>query len=113
VVHVRVDGWRWGGGGVVVGVLRVGFVVTARDELEADLRANPPYHCVDCLVDPVEGDQVNVDDLLAAGWRKMPSKDALTGFMRRVSPIAHEPLATTVAEEWADAVLALMDGDNE
>lgn len=31
---------------------------------------------------------------------------AAISFMRRVSPITHEPLATAVAEEWADKLLA-------
>jgi hypothetical protein len=72
--------------------------MTARDEL-AQLICDA---CED-YASEVPYDTRTADVLLAAGWRKMPSRDAI------LSAIDSSPWD----EDQADAVLALMDGDNE
>jgi hypothetical protein len=105
--------------------------MTARDELATHARAVlKDYGAVGTVLGEVSG-EVNwgdalfveesdcpesiADAVLAAGWRKMPSRDAV------IRAFAKEQLldgysATSVERLYgghADAVLALMDGDNE
>lgn len=74
-----------------------GLVVTARDELAEDIRTH--YREVMGLSSRAS----LAESLLAAGWRKMPSREAI------LSAIDSSPWD----EDQADAILALMDGDNE
>jgi hypothetical protein len=62
------------------------------------------------------------DAVLAAGWRKMPSKDEIARALAlsdgwpadEWEQIIKEPISRTLTYgATADAILALMDGDNE
>lgn len=95
-----------------------GDVVTARDELVEDLATKVPKADWD-MADEI-GDLSGVANaLIAAGWRKMPSRAKLLGVIANAEVYRdgatgdwQVPLAME-AERIADLVLALMDGDNE
>jgi hypothetical protein len=101
-----------------------GLVVTARDELVqwfADRRVGGV-----ALVASPE-DYETAEALHAAGWRKMPSRENVIDRLRAAehAPMYdHDerdgscrscpwPLHMLAPEDIADAILALMDGDNE
>jgi len=89
-----------------------GLVMTARDELIEDLATKVPKADWD-MADEI-GDLSGVADaVLAAGWRKMPSAEALTDFIAEQRDAFPRRADDMDSGDLADAILALMDGDNE
>lgn len=84
-----------------------GGAVSARDELAADVQA---------VFDAKFATSLDVADaLLAAGWRKMPSRAALTRHLANAEVILNttdaqwEQPNVVEAERMAEAILALME----
>lgn len=93
--------------------------MTARDELVDVMRSDLWSHMATSTHSHVT--EVS-ESLLAAGWRKMPNKDEIARALAisngwpadEWEQIIKEPISRTLTY-WAtaDAILALMDGDNE
>ncbi len=91
--------------------------MTARDELARqlfDLDKQPstyPWWRQGVVTHRIYERQADV--LLAAGWRKMPSAEALTDFIAEQRDAFPRRADDMDSGDLADAILALMDGDNE
>ena len=78
--------------------------MTARDEL-VELLAAPRMHANGSL----DKHRATGDAVIAAGWRKMPSKEQIEAHLEEMEFHWSQPWKGDVL----DAILALMDGDNE
>ena len=84
--------------------------MTARDELAQVIRAQASrgqYQMPGESLPYEQWSRSMADTVHAAGWRKMPSKRDLLRLTTQLSMDGAGPMAQ------ADAILALMDGDNE